>query len=281
MNRKEIIANIKKDHRFAKKSLGQNFLTNELVVQKMVALADIKDADSILEIGPGLGILTREIMKSPAREIILVEKDFDLCSYSREQFENKRTKVICQDALTIIPNLQVESPLTVISNLPYNVGSPILIQLFTICPTLPQTIIVMLQKEVVERICAKPGSSNRGLLTVLIELYGEARILEQVSKNNFYPSPKVDSAVVCIDKITKPAVNIKHAMRIIKMAFAGKRKKIKNSLFSTLKIDPQTQEKIAKKANLQLDQRAEDLNLESWLVLIQELEKVAEVPAKR
>lgn len=275
MNREEIISNIKKDHRFAKKSLGQHFLTNELVVQKMVEVANIKDTDSILEIGPGLGILTREIFKSPAREIILVEKDFDLCARAREQFENKRSKVICQDAMILIPNLQVESPFKVISNLPYNVGSPILVQLLTVCPTLASQIIVMLQKEVAERICAEPNNSNRGLLTVLIEQFGEARIIEQVSKEHFYPSPKVDSAVISIENISKPDLDVKKAMRFIKMSFAGKRKKIKNSLFATLKIDPKVQEEIAEKAGFDLNQRPEDLNRESWFILLRELEQLA------
>lgn len=275
MNREEIISNIKKDHRFAKKSLGQHFLTNELVVQKMVEASSIKDTDSILEIGPGLGILTREIFKSPAREIILVEKDYDLCARVREQFENKRSKVICQDAMILIPNLQVESPFKVISNLPYNVGSPILVQLLTVCPTLPSRIIVMLQKEVAERICAKPNNSNRGLLTVLIEQFGEAKIIEQVSKEHFYPIPKVDSAVISIENISKPDLDVKKAMRFIKMSFAGKRKKIKNSLFSTLKIDPKIQEEIAKKAGFDLNQRPEDLNRESWFILLKELEQLA------
>jgi len=275
MTRDEIIASIKKDHRWAKKSLGQHFLTNELVVKNMVEFADINSNDSILEIGPGLGILTREIFKSPAREIILVEKDFDLCAITRDQFENKRTKVICQDALLLIPNLLVIKPFKVISNLPYNVGSPILIQLLTACPTLPTSITVMLQKEVAERISSGPSNSNRGLLTVLIELFGDAKIIEHVSKSNFYPVPKVDSAVLNISNISKPDVDIKKAMRIIKMGFAGKRKKIKNSLFSTLRIDQKTQVEIAKKAGFDLDQRAENLSKESWLKLIKELEQVA------
>lgn len=274
MNRDEVISNIKKDHRFAKKSLGQHFLTNELVVQKMVESACIKDTDSILEIGPGLGILTREIFKSPAREVILVEKDYDLCARAREQFENKRSKVICQDAMILIPNLQVESPFKVISNLPYNVGSPILVQLLTVCPTLPSQIIVMLQKEVAERICADPNNSNRGLLTVLIEQFGEAKIIEHVSKEHFYPIPRVDSAVISIENISKPDLDVKKAMRFIKMSFAGKRKKIKNSLFATLKIDSIKQEEIAKKAGFDLNQRPEDLNRESWFILLKELEQL-------
>lgn len=281
MNREEIISILKKDHRFAKKSLGQHFLTNELVVQNMVKSAKISINDSVLEIGPGLGILTNEIFKSPAREIILVEKDFDLYAKIRNQFENRRTKVICQDALVLIPNLQVAPPFKVISNLPYNVGSPILISLLTVCPTLPTSITVMLQKEVAERICAKPDDSERSMLTVLIELFGEAKIIEKVSKNNFYPVPKVDSAVIQIDKISAPPVDVKCAIRILKMSFAGKRKKIKNSLFSSLRIDPETQQKIAGRAGFDLNQRAEDLNRESWLVLIKELEKMADGPARR
>ena len=254
-----------------KKSLGQHFLTSEAVVKKMVKVAQISPEDTILEIGPGLGILTRELAASPTKRLYLCEKDHKLCDQIKGEFIQNKMKIICDDALLLIPNLQVESPFKVVSNLPYNVGAPILISLLTICPTLPQKIVVMLQKEVAQRICAKPGDSNRGLLTVLIELYGEASIVEKVPSNLFYPVPQVDSAVLLIDEITPIEFNPKVVIRTIKMAFSGKRKKLKNSIFSTLKILPKEMEQITQKAGVSPDQRPEDLNRDQWIGLIREL----------
>lgn len=252
----------------AKKSLGQHFLTSEVVVKNMVKAAQISREDTVLEIGPGLGILTRELLASPARSVYLCEKDHVLCQKLKGEFIQNKVKTICQDALLLIPNLQVKPPFKVISNLPYNVGSPILISLLTICPTLPQNITVMLQKEVAQRITAKPGDSNRGLLTVLIELFGQAKIIQKVPRNLFYPVPQVDSAVLAIENIKPIDVDPKAAIKVFKMAFAGKRKKLKNSLFSTLKISTEKMNEITKKAGISPDQRPEQLNRDQWLKLI-------------
>lgn len=255
-----------------KKSLGQHFLTSESVVKRMVEVAQISKEDTVLEIGPGLGILTRELASSPAKQLFLCEKDHKLCQKIKGEFVQNKIKVICDDALFLIPNLQIESPVfKVISNLPYNIGAPVLISLLTVCPTLAQKIVVMLQKEVAERICTKPGGSNRGLLTVLIELYGKASIVEKVSRNLFYPAPHVDSAVVLIDEINPITFNPKAVIRIIKMAFSGKRKKLKNSIFATLKIPAREMQDIAKKAGVSSDQRPEDLNRDQWIGLIEAL----------
>jgi 16S rRNA (adenine1518-N6/adenine1519-N6)-dimethyltransferase len=256
---------------WAKKSLGQHFLTSPEVVRRMAKAAQIDKNDLILEIGPGLGILTEELLRSPAKEVILVEKDRQLCEKLKGDFTQNRVKIICDDALLIIPNLQVDSPFKVISNLPYNIGAPTLISLLTICPTLPEKIIVMLQKEVAERITTKPGDSNRGLLTVLIELYGQASILEKVPRNLFYPVPQVDSAVLFIDKIEQIPFEPKAVIRILKLCFAGKRKKLKNSLFASLQIPSDKITEITYKAGISADQRPEQLSREDWAKLIEAL----------
>jgi 16S rRNA (adenine1518-N6/adenine1519-N6)-dimethyltransferase len=162
----------------------------------------------------------------------------------------------------------VQSPFKVVSNLPYNVGSPILISLLSVCPTLPTTIVVMLQKEVAARLTARLGDSNRGLLTAFVELFGTTRIIEKLPTNLFYPPPKVDSAVLQIANITNPGIEPKFALKILKFAFSGKRKMIKNSLFATLKIDPNTARKIATQSGFSLDDRAETLSKDSWMKLI-------------
>lgn len=255
-----------------KHSLGQHFLLDESVVKRMVESAKITEKDTVLEIGPGFGVLTKELVASPASTIILCEKDRKLYEFLLENFKNKRIKIICDDALLLIPQLQVSSPFKVISNLPYNISSPCIISLLTVCPTLPETMVLMLQKEVAQRICARPGSSNRGLLTVLIEQMGEPEIIEDVQKEKFYPSPAVTSSTLLISNLKRPVFDLKVAIKIIKLSFAGKRKKIKNSLFATLKFDDKKTYEIAARVGISTDLRPEDLTRNEWKKLILELE---------
>jgi len=290
-----------------KKSLGQHFLKSEKVLDDIVAAAQIKKEDTIFEIGSGTGNLTKKLLASPAREIIAVEKDDVLFAQLQNTFKSQRLKLIHSDALVLIPDLVAESPLKVVANLPYNIASPAIISLLSVCPTLPEIMVIMLQKEVAERLVAQPGDSNRGLLTVFLELFGEAKIVERVNKGCFRPIPEVDSAVVKIairpcaedspsqDEITGLFQRTvlctelaKHALRILKAAFGAKRKKIRNSLFKSYVISSlpageagdseksrhftlQEASKIAEKCGFSLDQRPEELTRDQWLKLIHTL----------
>lgn len=258
----------------AKKSLGQNFLTNEAVVENMIKFAEITRADTILEIGPGLGILSRALVASPADTIILCEKDEDLAEKLKQEITNKRVKLVTQDALTLIPQLQVKAPFKVVSNLPYNISSPVITSLLTMSPTLPDKIIVMLQKEVAERFVTAPGNRNRGILTVLVEAYGKAKIIDQVSRENFFPSPNVDSAVLMIENIEAPEIDSKKLLKILKMSFAGKRKKLRNSLISTLKITLGELSEIEKETGVDFNDRPEDLNIDQWIGLYKSIQNI-------
>ena len=251
-----------------KKSLGQHFLTSPTLARKIVDAAQIKREDTVLEIGPGLGILTSHLVASPTSKLFLCEKDRNFCEYLKGEYKNNKVKIICEDALILIPTLQVESPFKVVSNLPYNISSPVIISLLTACQTLPETMVLMLQKEVADRLIAPPHDSNRGILTVLLELFGEVKIVERVSKNQFYPAPQVDSAVISFSNIKALGFEPKIALRILKLSFAGKRKKIKNSLFSSLKIPTNQAQEIAEKSGFSLEQRPEELTKEQWVKLI-------------
>lgn len=252
----------------SKHSLGQHFLLRKDVAKKMIAASKISSRDSVLEIGPGLGILTKELLSSGAKDVIACEKDQRFFEYLQDSVKNKKLKLINQDAFILIPNLVAASPLKVISNLPYNISSPVIISLLTVCPTLPQLMTLMIQKEVAERLTTPPGNSNRGILTVLIELMGNCKIIQKIPRSYFYPQPEVESAVILIDNITPLPFPAKEALKIIKLAFAGKRKKIKNTLFSTLKIPSDQALKIAKLCKFSLDQRPEELDKKQWLKLI-------------
>jgi len=257
---------------YANKSLGQHFLVDKQVADNMAANAEITSDDTVLEIGPGPGILSESLARSKAGTVILCEKDERFVDILKQKITSKRVKIIREDALVLIPNLQVSPPLKVVSNLPYNISSPVITSLLTACPTLPEMIIVMLQKEVAERLSTEAGNRNRGILTVLVELYGKSQIIDYVSKTQFFPAPKVDSAVLMISDLKKPDLNTKLFMRMLKFSFAGKRKKIKNSLFTTLKVDLKLASEIANTANISLDDRPEDLNINQWKSLFSEIE---------
>ncbi|MDH4358721.1 MAG: 16S rRNA (adenine(1518)-N(6)/adenine(1519)-N(6))-dimethyltransferase RsmA [Candidatus Berkelbacteria bacterium] len=260
-----------KEKVFAKKSLGQHFLKSERVLDGIVKAAEIKKEDTVFEIGPGTGNLTQKLLASPAKMIIACEKDDELYRSLLEKFKSKRLKLIHQDALLLIPGLQAESPLKVVANLPYNIASPAIISLLSVCPTLPERLVVMVQKEVAERLTAKPDDSNRGLLTVFLELFGTVKIIEKVSRSQFYPPPQVESAVILIGGIKRPEFKPKDTLKILKLAFAGKRKKIKNSLFSSLQISSSKSEVIATECGISLDQRPEELDRNQWAKLINSL----------
>lgn len=254
----------------ANKSLGQHFLTNEDVVAKMVETAKIGPEDNVFEIGPGLGVLTKAILNSSPKELVACELDRKLFSILQNQY-GSNIKLINQNALTLIPQLIVNKPFKVVSNLPYNISSSSIISLLTVCPTLPEKIVVMVQKEVAERIIAPPHDSNRGILTVFVELLGEARITQKVSAGLFYPPPQVESAVLLIDNIKEIDLPRLKVFKLIKMAFAKKRKKIRNSLFATLKITGAEADEIAEKSGISLENRPEELNRDQWLNLLKAL----------
>lgn len=258
----------------AKKSLGQHFLKNENVVKQIVAAGQIKKDDNILEIGPGFGFLTEKIVQSPARRLYLCEKDDDLCKIVKDKYSSSRIKVICADALTLIPSLQVEEPFKVISNLPYNISSPVIISLLTVCPTLPSKMVLMLQKEVAQRLVAKPGDSNRGWLTVLIEMMARAEIIINVSRYDFSPPPQVESSVIMIDLLRElDKDDLKKIVRLLKAGFSGKRKKIRNSIFKFFKVGSEESVEVAKICSIDLNDRAEDLTAQQWLSLYEEFKK--------
>lgn len=258
----------------AKKSLGQHFLKNSHVICEIVEAGEIKSDDNILEIGPGFGALTEKLAASPASKLYLCEKDRKLYEIIKERYASGRAKVICEDALTLIPSLQVQSPFKVISNLPYNISSPVIISLLTVCPTLPVRMVLMLQKEVAQRLVAPAGDSNRGWLTALLEIMAESKIVRYVSKYDFKPVPQVESAVLSITDIHRvDDFESRFAIRVLKAAFGRKRKKIKNSIFAYFQITPEKTADIVKECKINLDDRAEDLKKEQWIALIKTLHR--------
>jgi len=248
----------------AKKSLGQNFLVNESILPTIIKAAEIKPGDIVIEVGPGMGVLTKALLDAGAK-VFAIEKDFDLIAYLTQKFgNNKNLKIVHQDALFF--DASHFEKYKVVSNLPFYIASPI-IRKFLESANPPELMVVMVQKEVAEKITAKPGNRERGVLTLAVEFYGDAEIIATVSKNSFRPQPKVDASVIKIVPQKKPDIAPKLFFRIVKAGFSAKRQQIHNSLAATLRLPKDQVISMLKKSNIDPQKRAEDLMLEDWIKL--------------
>lgn len=254
----------------AKKSLGQNFLINESVLPTIIKAAQIKPGDIVIEVGPGYGVLTEALLNAGAK-VFAIEKDFDLIANLTKKFgSNKNLKIVHQDALwfdeTTLPKYKV------VANLPFNVASP-LIRKFLESTNQPELMVLMIQKEVAEKIIANPGNSERGVLTLSVEFYGNAEIIAEVSKNSFQPQPKVDAAIIKIEPYQRHLsgegrkVESKLFFRIVKAGFSAKRQQVHNSLAATLRLSKYQVQDMLTRSSINPQKRAEDLTLDDWINL--------------
>ncbi len=258
------------------KRLGQNFLIDKNILNKIIESADIKSNDIILEVGPGIGTLTQELAQR-AKKVIAVEKDKTMIEILKETLKGFNNIEIIQgdilkiDYLKLIENckLKIEN-YKIVANIPYYLTSP-LIRMFLESVKPPHDFVLMLQKEVAQRICSKPP--NMSLLAVSVQFYAEAKIISYVSKNCFWPSPKIDSAII---KIT-PNKNNKNIdadlfFKIVKAGFSQPRKQLGNNLLALNKIEGSKIIKIERKKinkwllknKINPKQRAETLGIEDW-----------------
>ena len=259
--------------------LGQVFLKNKLIINKIIKAGEISQKDLILEIGPGKGALTQALLETKA-QIIAIEKDFQLIQFLQERFKNySNFKLIQGDIRDFlknknkIPNTQYK----VIGNIPYYLTS-YLIQLLLELETKPKDIILMIQKEVAQRIIAQPPKMN--LLAVSVQLYAQPKIITYVPKTAFSPVPKVDSAIIKITPYPIKIINKKlksltprYFFKITKASFGQPRKLLINNLVSNLNIKKQDIELIFQKLNFPLQTRAQELSIEQWVALSLLLEK--------
>jgi len=248
----------------AKKSLGQNFLINESILPIIIKAAEIKPGDIVIEVGPGMGVLTKALLDAGAK-VFAIEKDFDLIAYLTKKFgNNKNLKIVHQDALFF--DASHFEKYKVVSNLPFYIASPI-IRKFLESKNPPELMVLMVQKEVAEKITAKPGNRERGILTLAVEFYGDAKNITTVSKNSFRPQPKVDASVIKIVPMQKSDIDQKLFFRIVKAGFSAKRQQIHNSLAATLRLPKDQVISMLKKSKIDPQKRAEDLTLVEWIKL--------------
>jgi 16S rRNA (adenine1518-N6/adenine1519-N6)-dimethyltransferase len=249
----------------ADKNLGQNFLQDPFALEKIVAAAQIQPTDTVLEIGPGLGSLTRYLADS-AQEVIAVELDQDLLVPLQSIIAPyKNVRVIQGDILEIsLEDLINTEDYLVVANIPYYITSAVIRHLLE-SQAKPRRIILTIQREVAERICAKPGDLS--LLALSVQVYGEPHIAAHIPAEAFFPAPKVDSAVLNIDIYHIPRIEaelLETFFKLIKAGFSQKRKTLRNSLSSGLHIAPLTVEEMLTKAKIDPKRRAEALSIEEW-----------------
>jgi len=254
----------------AKKSMGQNFLKSELALQTMCSSGEIKEDDIILEIGPGKGALTIKLLEIASR-VIAVEKDRDLFEFLKEKFSteinNKKLILLNEDILDFdIKNFLTQNKkYKIIANIPYNITGAIL-KKFLSGIIQPERMILLVQKEVAERIVARDGKES--ILSLSVKAYGTPKYIMKVHKRFFSPSPKVDSAIIAITNISKNnfGENIKEKIffSVIKAGFAHKRKVLRKNLESKEVGLPKIDE-IFKKLKIDQKTRAEDIKFENWL----------------
>lgn len=257
-----------------KKSLGQNFMHDPNMLDKIVATAGVTPQDTVLEIGPGTGTLTARLAQV-AKQVIAVEVDERMYDILFDQFERStKIRLILQDILrTDIAALMGTEPYVVVANVPYYITSAILQHVLE-SKNPPRRVTMVMQYEVAERIIAKPESGDMSLLAVSIQFYGQPRLMARLNKALFWPRPEVDSALLRIDMYDKPPVDVpsaKEFFRVAKAGFSQKRKQLRNAISAGLHMTSAQADVHLRNANIDPQRRAETVSLEEWAALTREI----------
>jgi 16S rRNA (adenine1518-N6/adenine1519-N6)-dimethyltransferase len=246
----------------AKKSLGQHWLNDESALEAIAEAAEIKSTDTILEIGPGLGSLTHHLVKQAAH-VIAVEVDQALVTSLPIRVPAKNLKVVQADILKFDLN-ELPVGYKVVANIPYYLTSNLL-RVLAESSNPPSAMVLLVQKEVAQRVCAEPGQMS--LLSVSVQLYYDAQLGVVVPAKLFIPPPKVDSQVVILRRHPKPlfkGLDNQIFFQIIKAGFSGRRKKLRSSLAAGLHIPKGQADELLKSAKIDGNLRAQNLSLNDW-----------------
>ena len=259
-----------------KKSLGQNFLVDDNIINKIIKINNSLENKPVLEIGPGRGALTEKILEHKPKELVAIEKDEDLFLFLKEKFKNfNQLKIINNDILNIIKKKNLEKKVIVFGNLPYNISTQILASFILIdeWPPWYEVLIFMFQKEVAVRILAKSNSKEFGRLSVLCNWRLDVKKQFDVSKNCFFPKPKINSTVLSF----KPKKNNKFLIKnpknletITRVLFSNRRKMINKNFSKLFKNNLN----IAKNLNLDLNQRPGELSNEMFYKIALQYEEL-------
>jgi 16S rRNA (adenine1518-N6/adenine1519-N6)-dimethyltransferase len=270
-NQNHLLDFLKKHGLYAKKQLGQNFLVDKEVLDKILETANIQSSDIIIEVGPGIGVLTKELVKS-AKEVLSIELDKTLIPILEESLkEYKNLKIIEEDALKFTPEI---NKYKIVANIPYNISSPLLNH-FLQAENKPESLTLLVQKEVAEKICE---TEKQSILSLQVQFFGEAKYIKTVKPESFYPSPKVDSAIIHIETFQKddqrfiPTEEVKKILRLAKVGFSQKRKILLTTLRKNFKFDQEKLNKIFKTLEIPLQARPQTLSIQDWRKLTKTLE---------
>jgi 16S rRNA (adenine1518-N6/adenine1519-N6)-dimethyltransferase len=256
-----------------RKSLGQHFLVDEAVLERILSAVELSHGDIVVEIGPGLGILTEGLAKRGAK-VIAVELDSKLVALLKKRLAPfPDVKIIRADILKVTPQQLLQNNLTasefirgykVIANLPYYITSPVLNH-FLEAQSRPSEMVVMVQKEVGEAIAAAPGKMS--FLSVRTQFYSKPAIISYVPAASFYPPPKVDSVILRLNVYSQPPIEVSDVagfFDIVMHGFSSPRKQLRNSLAHSLEMPPSQVASLLEKAGIEAKRRAETLSLEEW-----------------
>lgn len=270
-----ISALLKKHNLRPDKNLGQNFLTDPSILDNIVDAAEVKSQDTVLEIGAGLGHLTRHLAVT-AKQVVAVELDKRLISILEQNLQSfNNIRIVQGDILQLNPrDLVAEDNYLVVANIPYYITSSIIRNLLE-SGVKPKRIILTIQHEVAQRVCAVSGQMSVLALSVLI--YGEPILVRRIPAEAFYPPPKVDSAIIRIDLYPEPILPAEKRelfFKLVKAGFLHKRKTIRNSLSTGLKWTPKKTEGLLSAAEINPQRRAETLSLSEWLEVTVQYDKI-------
>lgn len=275
-NKEELLKILTNNRLYTEKKFGQNFLINTQIIEKIISAAEINSNDYVIEVGPGLGIMTMELARL-CKKVDTIEIDAKLLPFLGETFKSQpNIKLIHQDVLKTIPPKETYK---VIANIPYYITSPIIRHYLS--PqnnsARPTSLTLLVQLEVAEKICALPG--DHSVLSLLTQVLGKPEIIGKVPAHNFFPAPKVDSAILKITTLDQPQVkNLPLFTEIIKKAFSQKRKTILNSLKNIKEIPRTDLEKILIKSTISPLERPEKLDFQKWALLVSNLESHSNSP---
>ena len=265
-----------------RKQFGQHWLKDETVLDRIILAAELTKSDRILEIGPGTGVLTDKLL-SRVNALVSVEIDRDLCKRLVHKFGDRDNFLLAQDDFlkldlnSLLANFsRFKNPNKVVANIPYNITGPILAKLLgkIATPALQkyESIVLLVQKEVGERLVAVPGSKAFGALSLRVQYLASCELICDVPAKAFYPAPKVDSVVIKLRprQLSNPAKNPRQLETLIKLGFANRRKMLRKNLKSI--IDIQDLNQLLEKLNFNPQCRAEDLDLKNWILLSNSLD---------
>ncbi|MDD4333299.1 MAG: 16S rRNA (adenine(1518)-N(6)/adenine(1519)-N(6))-dimethyltransferase RsmA [Patescibacteria group bacterium] len=251
------------------RSKGQNFLISEEIYDKLIEAANLNKDDVVLEVGPGLGFLTAKLAQRAGR-VIAVELDDKLAEFLKTGLKAQavdNVEVINEDIIKANSLKLKANSYKVVANLPYNITSIFLRKVLE-QEIKPSLMVLMLQKEVAERIIAKPPEMS--ILAISVQFYAAPKIIEIVKKENFWPQPEVESAIIELKvKSSKLKVDEKEFFRLVKIGFSAKRKMLKNNLVNGYHISQEEAEEIIKKAGFNSKIRAQELEVDDWKKLLE------------